>query len=108
MTYYGGKEMAAAFRTVRGNTIKIAEEIPEERYGFRAASECRTIGQTLAHIAIGTGFQHHIHSHRITDLMMVNFPALVQQLTAEEQKPRSKAEIIEMLRKEGDAFAAYL
>ena len=30
MTYYGPKEMAASYRTVRGNTIKIAEEIPEE------------------------------------------------------------------------------
>ena len=28
MTYYGGKELAAAFRTVRNNTIQIAEEIP--------------------------------------------------------------------------------
>ena len=30
MAYYGGREMAAAFRTVRGNTITIAEEIPAE------------------------------------------------------------------------------
>ena len=37
MTYYGPKEMAASFRTVRDNTIKIAEEIPEENYGFRSA-----------------------------------------------------------------------
>src|ERR1035438_10467003 len=29
MTYYGPKELAVAFRTVRNNTIKIAEEIPE-------------------------------------------------------------------------------
>jgi len=24
MTYYGGRELSASFRTVRGNTIKIA------------------------------------------------------------------------------------
>ena len=29
MTYYGGRELADAFRTVRGNTIQIAEDIPE-------------------------------------------------------------------------------
>ena len=29
MTYYGGKELAAAFRTVRNNTIQIPEDIPE-------------------------------------------------------------------------------
>ena len=36
MNYYGPKEMAASFRTVRANTLKIAEEIPEESYSFRA------------------------------------------------------------------------
>ena len=41
MTYYGGKELAAAFRTVRANTIKTAEEIPESKYDFRAAPDCR-------------------------------------------------------------------
>ena len=29
MQHYGGKELARSFRTVRGNTIQIAEEIPE-------------------------------------------------------------------------------
>ncbi len=38
MTYYGGKELAAAFRTVRNNTIKIAEEIPEDKYDFQAVA----------------------------------------------------------------------
>ena len=55
MTYYGGKEMAASFRTVRDNTLKIAEEIPEDKYGFKPADDCRTIGQTLTHIALGPG-----------------------------------------------------
>ena len=53
MTYYGGKEMAAAFRTVRDNTLKIAEEFPEDKYSFKPANESRTIGQTLTHIALG-------------------------------------------------------
>jgi len=43
MTYYSAKELAAAFRTVRNNTIKIAEEIPEDKYSFQAASDSRTI-----------------------------------------------------------------
>ena len=30
MTYYGPKEMAASFRTVRANTINIAKEIPAD------------------------------------------------------------------------------
>ena len=46
MIYYGGKELAAAFRTVRKNTIQIAEDIPENRYDFKASSDTRSIAQT--------------------------------------------------------------
>jgi uncharacterized damage-inducible protein DinB len=108
MTYYGGKELAAAFRTVRDNTIKIAEEIPENKYDFRAAPDCRTIGQTLVHIAVGPTFQFHIHSNKIDDLKKANFPELVQKLTAEESTPRTKAEILEKLKSDGAKFATYL
>src|SRR3954468_978393 len=108
MTYYGGKELATAFRTVRANTIKIAEEIPENKYDFRPAPDCRTVAQTLAHIAIGTGFQHEVHSKRTTDMSTVNFPEIFQQFSAEEGKPRTKAETIAFLKTEGDKFAAFL
>jgi uncharacterized damage-inducible protein DinB len=108
MTYYGGKELAAAFRTVRNNTIKIAEEIPESKYDFRAAPDCRTIGQTLAHIAMGPSFQLHIQTNKIDDLKRVNFPELFQKFTAEEARPRTKAEIVAVLKADGEKFASYL
>ncbi len=108
MTYYGGKEMAAAFRTVRNNTIKIAEEIPENKYDFKPTPDTRSAGQTLVHIALGPGFQYHIQSNKISDLKTVNFPELFQKFTAEESKPRTKAELIASLKSEGDKFAAYL
>jgi uncharacterized damage-inducible protein DinB len=108
MTYYGGKQMAAAFRTVRNNTITIAQEIPEEQYGFRAAPDVRSIGQTLVHIALGPAFQYYIHSNRIDSLTKVNFPELVQKSMAEEAKPRTKQEIVELLQSEGEKFASFL
>ena len=108
MTYYGAKELAAAFRTVRNNTVKIAEEIPENKYDFHAAPDTRSIGQTLTHIALGSGFQHYVHSNNVADLKSVNFPELFQKFTAEESKPRTKAEIVALLKSEGDKFAAYL
>jgi uncharacterized damage-inducible protein DinB len=108
MTYYGGKEMAAAFRTVRNNTITIAEEIPESKYDFKASPDTRSIGQTLVHIALGPGFQRHIHENKIDDLQKVNFPELVQRFGAEEAKPRNKAEIVAFLKTEGEQFATYL
>ena len=108
MTYYGGKEMAASFRTVRENTLKIADEIPEDKYGFKPSGESRSIGQTLTHIALGPGFQHHIQSNKISDLKTVNFGELMQKAGAEEAKTRTKAEIIAFLKAEGDKFAAFL
>jgi uncharacterized damage-inducible protein DinB len=108
MTYYGGKELAAAFRTVRENTVKIAEEIPEEKYDFRATPETKTIGQMLAHIAVSSGFQHHIHTNKVTDMKTVNFGELMQKFGAEEGKPRTKAELIAFLEAEGATFASYL
>ena len=108
MTYYGGRELAAAFLTVRGNTIKIAEEIPENKYDFRATPDTRSIGQTLVHIALSSGFAHHIHSNKIDDLSKVNFPELMQKLGAEEAKPRNKAETAAFLKSEGDRFASFL
>ena len=82
MTYYGGKELAAAFRTVRDNTIKMAEEIPEEKLSFSATPDTKTIGQTLTHIAVSSGFQHHVHSMHITDMRTLNFPELFQKFQA--------------------------
>jgi uncharacterized damage-inducible protein DinB len=108
MNCYGCKELAASFRTVRNNTIQIAEDIPENKYDFRAAPDTRTVGQTLTHIALGPSFQHHIQSNRIDDLKKVNFPALMQRVMAEEARPRTKAEIIAFLKSEGDRFASFL
>jgi uncharacterized damage-inducible protein DinB len=108
MTYYGGKEMAASFRTVRENTIKIAEEIPENKYDFRVAPDTRTIGAMLAHIALSTGFQHYIHSNKISDMTQVNFGELMQKAIADEAKPRTKAELVAFLKEEGEKFATFL
>ena len=108
MTYYGGKEMADAFRTVRGNTVKIAEEIPEDKYGFSAAPGTRTVAQMLVHTALGPTFQLHVQGNKITDMTAVNFPELFQKIGAEEGKSRTKAEIVAFLKSEGDRFASFL
>jgi uncharacterized damage-inducible protein DinB len=108
MTYYGGKELAAAFRTVRGNTLKMAEEIPENKYDFKAAPDCRSIGQTLVHIALGPGFALHLHGNKVTDLKQVNFGEMMQKVGAEEAKPRTKAEIVAFLKSEGERYATFL
>jgi len=109
VNYYGGKELAESFRTVRKNTLAIAEDIPEDKYSFRPIPETRSVGELLAHIALSQGFQQQIHAkERRTSLVGFDFPALMQRLQAEEKAPRSKDQIIELLTKEGDAWANWL
>ena len=52
MNYYGAKELANSFRTVRKNTIQTAEDIPEDQYGFTPAEGTRSIARALVHIAL--------------------------------------------------------
>lgn len=108
MTYYGGKELAASFRTVRGNTIQIAEEIPESQYGFAAAPDVRPVGRLLVHMALAPGFQMYVHQHNLTNMATVPFMDILGKLNADESRPRSKAEIVEFLRTEGERFASYV
>ena len=54
MSVYGGKEMAAAFRTVRKNTIQIAADIPEDKYDFVPAPGVKPVRKTLMHMATST------------------------------------------------------
>ena len=61
MNYYGAKDLAGSFRTVRKNTITIAEEIGEQHYGFSPAPETRTVAQTLVHIGLGPQMAQQIH-----------------------------------------------
>ena len=109
MTYYGAKDLAESFRTVRKNTIIIAEEIPEDRYSFRAAPETRTVAQTLYHVAAVPGVQNQIHAvERRTTLEGFDFPGYIRRLMAEEQEPRTKAQIVALLRESGDQWAQWL
>src|ERR1700681_2534991 len=99
MNYYGPKELAESFRTVRKNTLVIAEEISEKDYGFRATLDTRTVAQTLVHIALICKLAEQIHAvERRTTLEGFDFPGFIGRMIAEEQTPRSKQQIVEMLR----------
>ena len=109
MTHYGPKEIAASARTVRGNTLQIAEEIPEDKYGFKAADDGRTVEKLLTHIALSDSFAKQIHGfERRTALEGFNFMELMGNVQAEEAKSRTKAEIVELLKTRGEEWATYL
>ena len=109
MTYYGAKELAESFRTVRDNTIKIAEEIPEEQYGFRPAEGCRSVAETLVHIAVMSRVPEYIHGvAHLSTLVDFDFFGWRGKLQAEVKTPRTKAQILELLRTDGENYAKVL
>jgi len=105
---YGGKELAESFRNVRKNTLQVAEDIPEASYGFIAAPEVRSVARMLTHLAISTRIWEEIHKKRLTTLEGFDFLGAIDRFQAEEAKPRSKAEIVNLLKTEGEQFAAWL
>jgi uncharacterized damage-inducible protein DinB len=109
LNYYGAKELADSFRTVRKNTIAIAQDLPEEKYGFRPAPDTRTVGELLAHVGVAHTFQYQIHGQeRRTSLVGFDFPSLMQRMVAEEKAPRSKDQTLELLRTSGEKWAGWL
>ena len=109
MIYYNARELAASFRTVRGNTIQIAEDIPENQYAYQAAPETRTVEKLLTHIALAPRFTYQIHAvEKRSTVEGFDFPGMMEQLHAEEAKPRTKNEIIEMLGNDGETWAKFV
>jgi uncharacterized damage-inducible protein DinB len=109
MNLYGSKQLADSMRTVRQNTIVIAEDIPEESYSYRAAPGSRSVRETLLHILVGAQIAQRIHGEqRIASFENFNFQALVDGLPIKEKDERSKDEIVALLRSEGDRWSRWV
>jgi uncharacterized damage-inducible protein DinB len=109
MTYYGNKELAESFRTVRRNTIAIAEEIPEAQYGFRPSPDSRSVAELLRHIAVSTRGYHTLHAvTKMTSFAGFDWGAYMQKVQQEEQRLETRAQILDALRSSGETWASYL
>jgi uncharacterized damage-inducible protein DinB len=109
MNHYGAQELAASFRTVRKNTLVIANDIGEEHYRFRATPETRTVGQTLVHIAQIYKLQDQLQRvERRTTLEGFDFMGFLGPILTDEETLRTKAEIITLLQENGERFAGWL
>lgn len=109
MTFYGGKELADSFRTVRKNTIQIAQDIPEDEYTFRPTPDARSVAEELAHVAATTDFYHRAHAvDKVNALGMADFGKYMGEMAATEKKLTTKSQIVEALQKNGEQFAGFL
>jgi len=108
MKGYDSKNLAHSFRTVRKNTIQIAEEIPENQYDFRPAEGSRSVAETLRHIAVSTQWPIYAHGERLTQFKPEMFMEVLGKQTAAEAKLKTKSEILQALRDNGEQFAAFM
>ena len=103
---YGAKELAESFRTVRKNTIQVAEDIPADKYDFEAAPGVKTVGQILAHIAVSPAWQIEAHTQRIQGVDFAFFGARAPKVAADERALATKNQIVEALKRGGEDFAS--
>ncbi len=110
MNPYGPQQLANALRTVRKNTILVAEDIPEESYGYRVSPDSRSVAETLLHIASASQLDYYVHGkERI--FAIEDFSAFGDYLKSSpihEKLPYSKAQIIDLLRTEGEKWAEFV
>jgi uncharacterized damage-inducible protein DinB len=106
MNLYGLKQLIESARTVRKNTILIAEDIPEKDYGYRPTPESRSVAETLVHIALLPRGARLLHGK--VSLEGFDFGELIKKSEIEEKRPRSKKDIVELLRTEGEDWYQWL
>src|SRR6059058_1435937 len=110
MNPYGPQQLANAIRTVRKNTILVAEDIPEESYGHRVTPDSRSVTETLLHIASAPQIVFHVHGDErlsaIEDFQL--FGTILKEAPIHEKLPYSKAQIINLLRTDGDKWADFV
>ena len=109
MTFYGSHDMAEAFRTVRRNTLQIAQDIPEDKYGFRATPETMSVAEELAHVAASTLWAVQAHAvDRKTAISFEDFGAYMARTSEVEKTLATKHDIVSALLKNGEEFANML
>jgi uncharacterized damage-inducible protein DinB len=109
MSIYGGKDLAASFRTVRRNTIQIATDIPEDQYGFRATPDTRSVAEELAHVAASTLWVVQAHEvDKTTFITYDDFGTYMTRIADVAAALTAKTDIINALIKNGEEFASFL
>ena len=109
MTYYGSKELAESWRTVRKNTIQVAEDIPEEQYAFRAAPDTMSVGEILAHLAASPHWAEQcLFIEKKATVTLEDFGRWMGEIGGQQKVLTTKAAIIEALNANGEAFARRL
>ena len=108
MISYSAADLADGFRTVRKNTVQVAEDIPENKYDFVAAPGFKSVADLLRHIAFSPVMQEDMHRvKRVTTFKGYDFGALHARTDAQGKALRGKSEIVAALKSEGERIASW-
>jgi uncharacterized damage-inducible protein DinB len=106
MNYYGAKDLAESFRTVRKNTIQVAEDIPAEQYAYRAAPDTMSVGEILAHLATSPHWAQQCHFvEKKSTVSMEDFGRWMGEAGGKSKALAAKDQIVDLLKSNGAAFA---
>jgi len=109
MNYYGSKDMAESWRTVRKNTIQVAEDIPAEKYNFKATPDTMSVAELLAHLATSSNWAQAIHfAEKKTSVTMEDFGRLIGDAGKAAAALTTKDGILHALKSNGEVFAGHL
>ena len=109
MNAYSSSDFARSFRTVRKNTIQIANDIPENQWDYRPTPELRSVRELFAHIAALTYLPTRMHFvDRKTFMGMPDFQAYSAEAAAYAASLATRAEVLKALQADGEEFAAAL
>jgi uncharacterized damage-inducible protein DinB len=109
MTYYGAKDMAESWRTVRKNTVQVAEDIPEDKYSFRPAPDTMSVSEILAHLATTPYWAQQCHFvEKKSTVVVEDFGKWMGAAGKASAALGSKRAIVDALKKDGEQFASQL
>jgi uncharacterized damage-inducible protein DinB len=109
MNYYGAKEMAESWRTVRKNTIQAAEDIPEDKYSYRAAPGTMSVAEILTHLATTPYWAQQCHFvDQKSTVTREDFGTWMGAAAKLSAALGSKSAIVDALKKDGEQFASQM
>ena len=109
MSTYDAQDMANSWRTVRKNTVQIAEDIPADQYQYQATPDTMSVGQMLAHLATSTHWAVQLHFvDQKTAMVGEDFGRYMGEGAAMAATLTSKDTIVDALIAQGEGFALQL
>jgi uncharacterized damage-inducible protein DinB len=93
-------DLLLPFGELRDHVLALAEAVPEEKYSWRPSAGVRSFREVFLHIALGNRLMLNIASGQAKDALAKQ----IEENSAAEKAPATKAQILEKLRDSFDAI----